>query len=404
VSSTPIVRSSAILPPKAVTVSSTPKMSKPIVIAGDTTSIIVDPVASVQAPLITLSGSCTTSMIGTINVSNQSYSVVGGSKIDLSDTFSINTTNASKIVVSMYDRDNYAGVQTKSYGTLSDDIRYSYKASSYSIAFALRGGEYVATNGMKFNDLGFTASNQENRVQTIDVLAYNSRGLMVDNRTVDVVTRNSYVDLTPGWANGAEIAAMATSFIGQNANYNGCWNLASTITASCGVSLDQKTANITSNIYDNGQQQVVYNSGKGVNLNWMDGLIAGDQVEFGWSAGGGHIATVNRVTDGQAFIVDNSGAFVNNGTGTDKKIIELALGSYAPYINQAKVNVYRANETLAPAGAGVTGGTSGAAGSAPTSTTGSIAWNDFVGLADDAVASNLVDANILGKNQGTLVA
>lgn len=366
--------------------------------------------ASVTTASVTLNGSCTTLSSGTISVANQAYEVKGGSAIKLASEFSVNTTMASRLVVSMYDRDNYAGKQTYSYGTLSGDNQ-KFAASSYSLTFNLVGGQYVTSNGVKFNDLTFTASTQEDRLQTIDVMAYNTKGTLIDTRTVDVVTRNSYVDTTPGKATGAEIASVAQSFIGQAWNYNGCWNLACAIDASAGVSLDQNTGWITGNVWNDGQMTVVYDAGKGVNKNWMSGLKVGDQVEMGWTSGGGHIATIDKVANGVAYVVDNSGAFVNNGVGTDERVVERALTDYAPYINQNTVNVYRVQDLTLPAtgtAVAATSGTKTAAGSAPPdflgSTTGSLAWSDYTGITNPVVAANLVNPDMLGKNQGMLAA
>src|SRR5436190_1538655 len=76
----------------------------------------------------------------------------------------------------------------------------------------------------------------------------------------DVVTRTDYVDSTPNHATPEEIAALAKSLIGQVWNSQGCWLLASNVSAAAGASLPVASAYLdNANIGGNGQWQVVYN-------------------------------------------------------------------------------------------------------------------------------------------------
>jgi hypothetical protein len=247
--------------------------------------------------------------------------VTGKTSINLGSIFTSIGSDASYLYLNMYDRDNYGGAQTYNYGTLSASNGSTYHSSSYSILFSRNSaGQYVTSTGLSLSNFTFTSSTQNDRIQNIQLAAYNSSWSLVDSRTVDVLTTTQQPSLNVSGA--AAIASVAQSYIGQTWNNYGCWVLATAIDAACGVSLDENSGWITSNIYNNGSMKVVYDAYKGINTNWYSGLQVGDQVEMGWINGGGHIVTVDRIFNGIVYIVDNSGATVNDGTGVDLKVAE----------------------------------------------------------------------------------
>ncbi|MBF0481430.1 MAG: hypothetical protein HQK81_07980 [Desulfovibrionaceae bacterium] len=278
-----------------------------------------------------------------IGVAQQAYDVAGGASVNLGSIFSIASSQVSGFYVEMYDRDNYAGAQTYDYGTLTDAKGRQYSGSDYLLWFSLnpKTGQYANSAGETLSNFTFTASTQTDRAQDINLVAYNSKYQTLDDRTVDIVTNVA----TPAFAAGAsvasDIAAEAASFIGQPWDPEGCYNLAQDVTAACGVSLDLKSGWIESDVNNNGALQVVYNAANGIVSNWESDLQPGDIVEMGWNYGGGHIAVVDKVADGVAYVADNSGDPVKDGSAADVKIAEEALPSYNPDIVQNTVIVYR---------------------------------------------------------------
>jgi hypothetical protein len=281
-----------------------------------------------------------------ISVARESYIARPNGLYNLGSMFQVNSalrSSPASLSVTFYDRENYAGAETHNFGTLYANNGATYRAGGYSIAFTLKNGQYVTANGLGLSDFTFSASTQENRIEHINVDAYAANGSLLGSRDVDVVTHATTVDANKGVATGAEIAKVAQTFIGKTWDASGCWVLASDIAATAGASLCLNSGWITSQVGNNGQFTVAYDAYNGVNANWMAGLQAGDMVELGWkNVNYGHIFTIDRVANGTAYLVDNSGAY----TGTDPNdllIAERAITQYAPSINQNTVVVYRAN-------------------------------------------------------------
>ncbi|CAK0773998.1 PPC domain-containing protein [uncultured Gammaproteobacteria bacterium] len=284
-----------------------------------------------------------------ISVARESYIARPNGLYNLGAMFQVSpgfTTSPAKLSVTVYDRENYGGVETHNFGTLYANNGATYRAGGYTLNFSQVNGQYMTANGMTLADFTYSASTQEDRTAHFNMTAYNAAGSVLTQRDVDVVTHSTYTDTTAGVVTGAEIAKVAQSYIGKVWDDSGCWVLASNIAASAGGSLCLNSGWITSQISDNGQFTVAYNAYKGINANWMNTLQAGDIVELGWkNANFGHIFTIDRVTNGAAYLVDNSGASYK-GAGADKTdvyVAEQKLSSYAPSIDQSTVVVYRAN-------------------------------------------------------------
>lgn len=284
-----------------------------------------------------------------VNVARESYIARPNGLYNLGSMFQVNAgaSNAPALLsVTLYDRDNYAGKETYGYGTLTATNGATYKAGGYTLNFSLKNGQYVTANGMTLSDFTFNASSQEDRVANVNMSAYASNGALLGSRNVDIVTHATTTDTTAGVSSAAEIAKVAQSFIGKTWDASGCWNLASDIAATAGGSLALNSGWITSDISNNGQWTVAYNAYKGVNNNWMSSLQAGDIVELGWkNANYGHIFTIDRVSNGVAYLVDNSGAYVNKpgSDPNDVYIAERKITDYSAYINQSTVMVFRDN-------------------------------------------------------------
>jgi hypothetical protein len=332
--------------------------------------------------------------LSAIGVAQQSYDVTGGTSINLGSIFSITNSQVSAFTVEMYDRDNYAGDQTYNYGTLTAANGRTYSGSDYYLTFTLnpKTGQYTTYSGQTLSDFTFTASTQTDRDQDINLVAYNSKGQILDNRTVDVATSVATPAFAADNSISNDIAIEAQSFIGQAWDPDGCYNLAEDVTAACGVSLNLNSGWIGETENNNGSLQVVYDAANGINSNWESGLQPGDIVEMGWSEGGGHIAVVDRVTNGVAYVADNSGNSVQVGTADDVQVAEQALSSYNPDIVQSTVQVYRVTGTASltvPSTA------------IPASSTGIAS---LVGSADPELAWAKNTANQIGSSAGSLDA
>lgn len=286
-----------------------------------------------------------------IGAARQAYVARPNGLYNMGQMFSVNASAASSpayISLTVYDRDAYAGAETYNYGTLTATNGAAYKAGGYTLSFTKVGNQYVTANGLTLADFTFKASTQEDRVANFALYAYDSAGKVLTSRNVEVVTHATKVDSTPGLATAAEIASVAQSMIGKVWDSSGCWNLACDISSTAGAALGINSGWISPAVGANGQWNVAYSGYNGVNANWMNSLQAGDIVELGWkNANYGHIFTIDRVTNGVAYLVDNSGAAVKGGTSTDVYVAEQKLSTYAPYINQSTVMVYRANGTAA---------------------------------------------------------
>ena len=290
-----------------------------------------------------------------ISAARQAYVAKPSALYNLGSMFSVSSVGATApayISVSLYDRDAYAGKESYNYGTLTATNGATYKAGGFTLNFALVNGQYVTANGETLSDFTFAASTQENRVENFSMYAYDAKGTVLTSRNVEVVTHATTVDKTPGLATAAEIASVAQSMIGQVWDASGCWNLACDISATAGAALPINSGWISPSVGVNGQWTEAYNAYTGVKANWMSTLQAGDMVELGWTgANYGHIFTIDRVVNGTAYLVDNSGAYLNKAGGdpTDLYVVERKITDYTPYINQSTVVVFRDSGTASSA-------------------------------------------------------
>lgn len=284
-----------------------------------------------------------------INAARQSYIARPNGLYNFGSMFSVNAAAGNApayLSVTVYDRDNYGGKETYNYGTLTATNGMTVKAGGYTLSFAKVGNQYLTANGESLSDFTFSASTQEDRVANFAMYAYDGAGKVLTSRNVEVVTHATTVDSTPGLITAGEIAKVAQSMIGKVWDASGCWNLACDISATAGAALGINSGWISPAVGTNGQWNVAYSAYNGVNAKWMSTLQAGDIVELGWTgANYGHIFTIDRVTNGTAYLVDNSGASVKGGDATDVYVAERAITAYAPYINQSTVMVFRANGT-----------------------------------------------------------
>ena len=141
-----------------------------------------------------------------------------------------------------------------------------------------------------------------------------------------VVTQPKFSGTVPAQATPSSIAAAAAGFVGQAWNMDGCWVLASAISADAGASLPVQSTAIGLPGQANGEWIVAFNGPSGQSGAWQSLVKEGEVVVIGTPGGGGHITTCVAGSGSSAMLVDNityingSGQvtnLANDGTSSD---------------------------------------------------------------------------------------
>jgi spore germination protein YaaH len=263
-------------------------------------------------------------------------------QISLSTLFSItpSASDPTYLIVSGLDRDEYtAGYKTADMGSLSGDganqafTNVGSDAWSVGIVFtyqASTGRYYNATYGYS-DQLTYTASSNTNDNVSLSVYTTSNYGLATayaanpyaleqDPRdfnyvgSVSVVTQPSYAGPAAIQATPGSICAAAQSFVGKAWNMDGCWVLASNISAEAGASLSVSSTLVGVPGVANGEWIVAYNGPISANANWELNVTAGEMVTFVTTSGGGHITTVVSGSGTSAMLIDNIEYVYGNGS------------------------------------------------------------------------------------------
>ncbi len=279
-----------------------------------------------------------------MSIANKIGSVVAtpDEQISLSTLFSItpSASDPTYLIVSGLDRDEYtAGYKTADMGSLSGDganqafTNVGSDAWSVGIVFtyqASTGRYYNATYGYS-DQLTYTASSNTNDNVSLSVYttsnynlatayAANPYALEQDPRdfnyvgSVSVVTQPSYAGPAAIQATPGSICAAAQSFVGKAWNMDGCWVLASNISAEAGASLSVSSTLVGIPGVANGEWIVAYNGPISANANWELNVTAGEMVTFVTTSGGGHITTVVSGSGTSAMLIDNIEYVYGNGS------------------------------------------------------------------------------------------
>ena len=256
-----------------------------------------------------------------------------GEQVSLSSLFSVtaSSSNPTYLILTGLDRDEYtAGYNTSAMGTLSGDGTTqdfeNFDSDGWSVGVVFT---YQASTGLYynpiygyFNELTFTASSDTNDNVSLSVFGTNNYGLasayatnpyvLIENPSyftydgsVSVVTQPSVAGDTPSQATPDSVCSAALSFVGDAWNEDGCWVLASNISAKAGASLPLTSTLIGLAGVANGEWIVAYNGPVSANSNWESSLVAGEMVAFETTSGGGHITTVVSGSGSSAMLVDN---------------------------------------------------------------------------------------------------
>ncbi|HET6239158.1 MAG TPA: hypothetical protein VFE41_30025 [Acetobacteraceae bacterium] len=262
-------------------------------------------------------------------------------QIDLSALFSVSpsASDPTYLIVDGLDRDEYtAGYSPSDMGSLSGNgvtqafsnvggdawsvgIVFTYKAST--------GQYYNATYGY-FDQMTFTASSNTNDNVSLSGYTTSNYSLATNDATspysleqyaavfgyvgsVSVVTQPTYGGPAPTQATPDAICTTAESFVDKAWNIDGCWVLASNISAEAGASLPVSSTLVGVSGVANGEWIVAYNGPVSADANWELNVTAGEMVAFVTTSGGGHITTVVSGSGTSAMLIDNIEYIYNNG-------------------------------------------------------------------------------------------
>jgi len=279
-------------------------------------------------------------MTVTLNTDIGSVVAQAGQQIDVAALLDITArNNPTYLVVSLLDRDEYTASSNGNMGTLSGD--------GHTIGFSNIGGDsdtvgivftYNASTGQYTNatygnlaNLLYTASTNTNDNTSISFFTTNNSNLAYEYAnnpyvleldspavthylgSISVVTQPAFARPTPTQATPDSIEAAAMSFVGEAWNMDGCWVLASNISAEAGASLPITSTSLGIPGVPSGEWIVAFNGPAGQAGNWESMITAGEMVVFETSATSGHITTVVSGSGSSAMLVDNITYVNQNG-------------------------------------------------------------------------------------------
>jgi Putative Ig domain len=274
-----------------------------------------------------------------ISLSTGSVVAKAGQQISLSSLVTVTSgNNPTYLVVSLLDRNEYTASSNGNTGTLSGDGNTAHFANiggdsnTIGVVFTYNASTGQYTNAVYGNlaNLTYTASTNTNDNTSISIFATNNASIAnqyannpyaLDQYaassyigSVSVVTQPSFVGPVPSQATPDSICSTALSFVGKAWNSDGCWVLASNISAEAGASLPITSTMLGTPGLASGEWIVAYNGPGGQSGNWQSQITAGEMVVFETSATSGHITTVVSGSGSSAMLVDNI-TYVNGSGG-----------------------------------------------------------------------------------------
>ena len=256
--------------------------------------------------------------------------VKSGETVSLSQRLALSgASNPGYLIVNGYDRNEYTVASSGTTG--------SFTGNGHTLAFSAIGGDargagivfsLNTSTGRYFNStygywdqLTYTASTSVGDVTSISLFgatkanvanlnAANAISLAQNDApgylgTLAVVSPTSFTGVVPAQATPFSIAAIAQTFVGATCNRDGCWTLASTISAEAGASLPVQSA-VNMAGAANGEWMVAYNGPAGSTGDWASSVRTGDMVGFITAAGTGHITTIVSGAGSTAMVIDNA--------------------------------------------------------------------------------------------------
>ena len=265
---------------------------------------------------------------------------------------SASSSNPAYLVLNAYDRNEYTAA--------SSDTTGSFNGNSRTLGLSAVGGDargagivftYMAASGRYFSasygyldQLNYTASTSNADITDLSLFgttdpslankyAFNAIALAQRDAagyidTVTVAAERGYTGIVPTQATPRSIAAVAQSFVDSPWNANGCWVLASTISAEAGASLPVQSAVNMAGVA-NGEWFVAYNGPAGSTGDWAASVRTGDMIGFVTSAGTGHITTCVSGYGSTAMVIDNiryvtaQGVTINNASDGSSRDVNI---------------------------------------------------------------------------------
>ncbi|MBF0562577.1 MAG: hypothetical protein HQL37_11265, partial [Alphaproteobacteria bacterium] len=270
-----------------------------------------------------------------------------GQQISLASLFNItpSPSNPAYLVVSGIDRNEYTVTGNGEMGSLNGNgatqnfasVPNGDDASSVGILFAYNAatGQYTNATYGNLSSLTYTASTNPTDLTSLSIFGTNNSrqatayvndpysliekpSTFTYDGSVSVTTQPGFTGTTPTQATPGSICSVATSFIGKAWNQNGCWVLASDISAEAGASLPLTSTDVGTPGVANGEWIVAYNGPtRNAGSNWWQQITAGEIVAFETTDGGGHITTVVSGSGNSAKLVDNIVYTNSQGTITN---------------------------------------------------------------------------------------
>lgn len=258
--------------------------------------------------------------------------------IGLSQMFTVTagSEDPAYLVVTLLDRNEYTKGATGATGSLSGNGHTSQlggigsdgRGTGIVFTYQPTSGRYYNSTYGYSDQLTYNASGSLNDVTNVSLFgtsnlsqatayALNAYSMMqVDASgylgSATVVTQPKFSGTVPAQATPVSIATAAAGFVGQAWNMNGCWVLASAISADAGASLPVQSTAIGVPGQANGEWIVAFNGPSGQSGSWQSLVRAGEVVVIGTPGGGGHITTCVSGSGSNAMLVDNI-TYVNSG-------------------------------------------------------------------------------------------
>ncbi len=257
-------------------------------------------------------------------------------------TVGSSTANPAYLIVSGLDRDEYtAGYKTSAMGHLAGSNAtqgfgdFNGDGWSVGVVFTYQAGTGQYTNATfgNLSQLVFDTGSNRGDTATISVFGTSNASLatsyaanpyilaqnpayFTDYGSVAVLTGASAAT-PPSTATPAGIVSAALGYVGQAWNDDGCWILASDISAQAGATLPLTSTSVGVPGIANGEWFVAYDGPVSASGSWVNNLVAGEMVSFQTTSGGGHITTVVSGSGTNADLVDNITYVSASGAITD---------------------------------------------------------------------------------------
>ena len=288
----------------------------------------------------------TTSATNVVAISPSAHDVLAakGQAVVVSSLFSVAASSAKPtyLIVSGLDRVEYtAGYKTSSMGHLAAGSttqgfsNFSGDGWSVSVVFTYQAatGQYTNATYGNFSQLAFDTGGNLGDTATFSLFGTSSAAMaasyaanplimstnaayFADYGSVAIVTGASAAT-SPSAATPGGIVSAALSYVGNAWNNEGCWVLASDISAKAGATLPLTSTMVGVAGIGNGEWFVAYNGPVSASSGWEANLVAGEMVSFVTTSGGGHITTVVSGKGSTAQLVDNITYVGANGRITD---------------------------------------------------------------------------------------